>query len=131
MASHQNKVLLWLFILCFALSQALSPLVHAHIGDDAVDAEVGAHLHEKFIADSDAGPVVTTVQNLPTDSYIVSLGSAVVKKSDPQWLAPVFLMSLSLLGVVLVGIRLRPGPSFQPIPIIRRSRLNPRAPPAL
>ncbi|QBC29589.1 hypothetical protein U737_23220 [Methylomonas sp. LW13] len=121
-------------VMFLLLLQVAAPLVHAHIGRDAMKG--GLHLHEFEVLhiDHDGDPALMAVEHdLQTQNSIVNLGSAIKQQQWLDRLAPVFYLLDSVVADLAVtrqieAIKFSPHiPLFAPDPVLSH---NPsRAPP--
>lgn len=116
------------------LLQVAAPLVHAHVGRDAMQGGLHLHEFEALHIDHDEDPGFMAVDHdLQIQNSIVNLGSAIKQQQWLDRLTPVFYLMLSLVPDLAImrqidAVNFSPHiPLFAPDPLLSH---NPsRAPP--
>lgn len=122
-----RKNLPWLIVVWFALLQAITPFIHAHLESDSPAQGYGLHMHELNLAD--LPDTEHTLKNVAAPVHTIGVNNALVKSIDPLPLplfAVLFIISLSVVVIRLVSAHFITHPQ---LPIYLRSLSRPRAPP--
>jgi|APLak6261670063_1056076.scaffolds.fasta_scaffold01575_2 hypothetical protein len=123
-----NKKLLLLIVVWFAVLQAFSPFIHAHVQADTSAYGHGLHMHEADLFQS--LDTVHTLKNV-NDVQVVGVDKALAKTKNLEVLpVPLFLM-LFIIPLLVVSTR-RHKYAFTAhisIPPFLQSVAGPRAPP--
>lgn len=122
----QHKKLLKILVLWFALLQAISPFLHAHVGSSSAHGSQAMHMHDPGLGHPDIFP---TLQDAASHGYVVDLGQAITQDSSFKLLIALLLVVLWMPLIVKQGPPLRTSVLFKLPPRFERTRLNPRAPP--
>jgi len=127
MISRRNKLFMWTIVVWFALLQAISPFLHAHL-DGSIQAQgSGLHLHAE---DTNIAPddLIPTFRNATDAMHIVVVDKAVVK--DIEGLLPILLAVLFVFAAMLNRPNIWQHVSHHNLrPIYLRPQSRPRAPP--
>ncbi len=123
-----NKKLLMVIVVWFAVLQAFTPFIHAHVQEDAPVYGHGLHMHEAGLFQS--LDTVHTFKNV-NDVQVIGVDKALTKTKNLEALpVPLFLM-LFIIPLLAISIR-RYKYAFTAhisIPPFLQSVAGPRAPP--
>lgn len=122
-----NKKFMWVIVIWFALLQAISPFIHAHIEADSPTQSHGLHMHEQSLALAQDSGHAHKYVSAPV--HTIGVNKALVESMDHLPLplfAVLFVISLLALTMKLANVGLTPHPL---VPLFLRSESRPRAPP--
>ncbi len=116
------------------LLQVAAPLVHAHVGREAMQGGLHLHEFESLHIDHDGDPALMAVDHdLQIQNSIVNLGSAIKQQQWLDRLMPVFYLLVSLVPDLAIIRQIDTVNFFPYIPLFASDPLlshNPsRAPP--
>lgn len=122
-----NKKLLWTIVIWFAMLQAISPFIHAHVEADSFVQGHGLHMHIQNLMQIQDDEHILKSVSAPV--HTIGINNALVKSAESLSF-PLFvvLFTISLLAVTIRLVRTnliaRPFLSLH-----LRSLSRPRAPP--
>ena len=120
-----HKKLLWIIVIWFAILQAVSPFIHAHLEADSPAQGYGLHLHDEGLLQMSGNGHAISAH----PAHTVGVNAAVVEDISPLPLplfTLLFFISLPVISMSRAGINLIKNPLPQPY---LRSISRPRAPP--
>jgi len=123
----KRNIVLWLLIMWFAVLQAITPFIHAHLEADQSTQSHGLHIHEPGLLD--LPDMEHTLKNVDVPMHVVVVNQGLLKSFDLIAL-PLFCVWFVLSLPLLISQRLKPFlNNHNPLPIYLRTRSRPRAPP--
>ncbi|MDO9152024.1 MAG: hypothetical protein Q7U33_11660 [Methylotenera sp.] len=121
-----NKKLLWIVVVWFAILQAFTPFIHAHVQADTYADGHGLHMHDAGLFEFQDN--VHTLKNI-SDIETIGVNKALVKNMEALPV-PLFLMLFIIPLLILSVRRYRyERTAHVSIPLFLKSLAGPRAPP--
>ncbi len=120
-----HKKLLWTIVIWFAVLQAVSPFIHAHLEADSPAQGYGLHLHDESLLQMSGNEHVLSAH----PAHAVGVNAAVIEDIPPlpiPLLTLLFVISLAVISISRARIYFIKNPFPQPY---LRSISRPRAPP--
>jgi hypothetical protein len=126
-----NKNLsIWFLATWFAILQAISPFVHAHINStDHADINNGLHIHAINLDSGNKDKQNVSINDYALDTHIVVLDKGVIQKLELIGQACTIIAILIFFVIQTITVKLRPQKQVKPHLTHLRTFLNPRAPP--
>jgi uncharacterized membrane protein YhaH (DUF805 family) len=121
-----NKKLLWIVVIWFAILQAFTPFIHAHVQADTYAYGHGLHMHEDGLFE--LYDTVHTLKNV-SDVETIGIDKAFIKNIEALH-APLFLM-LFIIPLLVFSVRRYhyERNAHVSISLFLQSPAGPRAPP--
>jgi len=121
-----NKKLLWIVVVWFAILQAFTPFIHAHVQADTYAYGHGLHMHDDGLLE--LHDTVHTLRNV-SDIETIGVDKALIKNIEVLP-APLFLM-LFIIPLLVFSVRSYryERTAHACIPPYLKSVAGPRAPP--
>lgn len=99
-----NQKLLWVVVVWFAILQAFTPFIHAHVQADAPVYGHGLHMHEVGLFQSLDLDTVHTLKNV-NDVQVIGVDKALAKTKSLEALpVPLFLV-LFIIPLLAISVR--------------------------
>jgi hypothetical protein len=126
-----NKNLsIWFLATWFAILQAISPFVHAHINStDHADINNGLHIHAINLDAGNKDKQNASINDYALDTHIVVLDKGVIQKLELIGQVCTIIAIFIFFVISATIVKLRPQKLDKPQPTQFRTYLNPRAPP--
>lgn len=124
-----NKRFLWVIVIWFAVLQAISPFIHAHIEADSPTQSHGLHLHVQNLMQVQDNEHAHTFKNANHSIHTIGVNKVFVR--NLEFLPSPLFAVLFIIGLFVITIRIvKTNLIIRPLsPLHLRSLSGPRAPP--
>ena len=129
MFSRRHKSLFWIMVVWFALLQAISPFIHAHVSTSGMCGNNGMHIHEEGFGQLDNLNAGVSLNDMDLNLQVIVVDKGVTSNQEFKLLTCLIFLALIFPYFAKQSQYFRATQLFNLLPIHRRSRLNPRAPP--